>query len=79
MHLSGILIIGRAFYLFFVYQSVLVQTHYKELGRRDLQATGIFAVVISRNEARKIRPRDEVADTKWVPNGELQGIHMCNQ
>lgn len=60
-------------------QSVLVRTHYKEVGRRDLQATGIFAVVISRNEASKIRPDDEVADTKWVPIGELQGMHMCNQ
>jgi isopentenyldiphosphate isomerase len=60
-------------------QSVLVRTHYQELGRRDLQATGIFAVVISRKEARKIRLDDEVADTKWVPIGELQGMYMCNQ
>jgi 8-oxo-dGTP pyrophosphatase MutT (NUDIX family) len=66
--------------LLFNNQSVLVRTPYMEMGRRrDLQATGLFAVCISQDEANKIQPDEEVADVKWVPIKELETMHMCNK
>jgi isopentenyldiphosphate isomerase len=60
-------------------QSILVRTPYAELRRRELQATGLFAVSLSRDEANEIQPDEEVADVKWVPIQELETMHMCNK
>lgn len=59
-------------------QSVLVRTPYTDLGRRELQATGILAVVVTAEEANRIQPDDEVAEMKWVPIDKLETIHACN-
>jgi len=59
-------------------QSVLVRTPYTDLGRRDLQATGILAVVLTQEQANSIQPDDEVAGIKWALIDELETIHACN-
>lgn len=59
-------------------QSLLVRTQYTELGRVDLQATALFAVKISQEEADNIKPDEEVAEVKWIPIEELQNVHACN-
>lgn len=59
-------------------QSLLVRTPYTDLGRRDLQATALFAIRISHAEGNKIQPDEEVAEVKWIPIEELQNVHACN-
>jgi ADP-ribose pyrophosphatase YjhB (NUDIX family) len=60
-------------------QSVLVRAPYPELRKHELQATALFAVVLSHKEANTIQPDDEVADAKWVPIAELDTVYMCNK
>jgi len=59
-------------------QSVLVRTPYTELGRKDLQATGILAVELNQELASSIQPDEEVDEIEWVPIHELQTVHACN-
>ena len=57
-------------------QSILVQTPY-DAERRDLQATAIWAVRLSRRVARAVVYDREVAEAKWIPMADLRDIESC--
>jgi ADP-ribose pyrophosphatase YjhB (NUDIX family) len=60
--------------------SLLVQCDYPELGKKELQATGLFAAQIP--SGTNITFDSEVADTKWVRTTDLAAFAMpgrfCN-
>lgn len=58
-------------------QSVLVRTRYGQVNRRELQATALFAVILSPDQQR-LEPDDEVAAWKWVALDELMHGTFCN-
>ena len=63
-------------------QSVLVRTEYVEVHRREMQATGLFAIVLGDEQIKnQMQPDKEVADTAWVDIAELyNGTRVfCNE
>ena len=53
------------------HHSILVRTDYTELKRRDLQATALFAIVLTGPDIARLQPDAEVASMQWVPIGDL--------
>lgn len=59
--------------------SVLVRTVYKETGKREAQATALFAAFVDRATQEQIVPDHEVAEWQWRPVSELEAMpSFCN-
>jgi isopentenyldiphosphate isomerase len=62
------------------HQTVLVRTAYENVQRYDLQATSLFAVIVTEDVANSFRFDDEVANFEWKTIQELQTtVFCCNQ
>jgi isopentenyldiphosphate isomerase len=62
------------------HQMVLVRTAYEKVRRYDLQATSLFAVIVSEDAANSFRFDDEVANVDWKTIQELQTkVFCCNR
>ena len=51
--------------------SILVRSDYTQVKRKELQATALFAVVLTQEQISQSRPDAEVASVQWVPIGDL--------
>ena len=51
--------------------SILVRTDYPDMGRRELQATALFAVILNEEQIMQLKPDDEVASIQWAAIHDL--------
>lgn len=59
--------------------SILVHSHYQDVQRRELQATGLLAIVLDSAHWSKLQPDNEVAKISWLTlNRSWYGLELCN-